>query len=291
MKACLICPSSRAEVSALTQTIPLANLPILGKSLLEYWLEHLAGLGATHVQVLAADRPEISQYLVGDGARWGLRAEVITEPRELSPGLARTKYPVLQKGDWLPEPNDMVAMTHLPGMPQHPLFTSYADWFAALLKWMPLTANVNRIGIHEIQPGVWAGARAHISPEASLCAPCWIGEDVSVGAHSVIGPMTIVENRSVVESDCELSGSFVGAETFVGRFTEMKDSIACGNTLVNWKTSSVATITDPFILCALGNVVPKLETAGWRQHVAAVLARTKEDFHHLLLNHRKIKLP
>jgi len=290
VKACLICPSPRAEVSALSQTVPLATLPMLGKSLLEYWLEHLAGLGASHVQVMAADRPEVARHIVGDGARWGLRAEVVVEPRELSPGLARTKYPILQKSEWLPEPNDMIAMAHLPGRPERPLFKSYADWFSAVLEWMPLTGAINRIGLRELKPGVWVSARAHISPGAVLNAPCWIGEDVTVGPHTIIGPNTIVEDRAWVEADCEISGSLVGAETLVGRFTELKESLAIGSTLVNWKTSSVAIVEDPFILCALGHAFPKLETVGWKQQLAAIFSRNREETE-LLLDLKKMKMP
>lgn len=290
MKACIICPSPRAEVSALSQTVPLAAVPMLGKTLLEYWLEHLAGLGATQVQVMAADRPEVARHIVGDGARWGLRAEVLVEPRELSPGLARTKYPALQKSEWLPDPYDMIAMLHLPGLPERPLFNSYADWFTAQMAWMPSTCRVNRIGLHETQPGVWVGARAHIASDAVLCAPSWIGDDVTVGARSIIGPMTILENRAWVEADCEISGSFVGADTLVGRFTELRESLAMGSTLVNWKTSSVATVDDPFILCSLGNAFPKLETLSWRQQLAAIFSRGKEEAD-LLLDLKKMKLP
>jgi NDP-sugar pyrophosphorylase family protein len=290
MKASLICPSPRAEISALSQTVPLATLPMLGKSLLEYWLEHLAGLGATHVQVMAADRPEVARRIVDDGARWGLRAEVIVEPRELSPGLARTKYPVMQKSEWLPEPHDMVAMLHLPGQPERPLFNSYAEWFSVLMDWLPLTCGVNRIGMREIKPGVWVAQRAHISPDAKLSGPCWIGEDVTIGPRSVIGPNTVLEDRAWVEADCEISGSFVGPETLVGKYTELKESLATGNTLVNWKTSSVATVDDPFILCSLGGALPKLETASWKQQLAAIFSRTKEDAD-LVFDLKKMKLP
>lgn len=286
MKACLICPSPRAEVSALSQTVPLAILPMLGKSLLEYWMEHLAGLGATQVQVLTADRPGMVRDVIGDGVRWGLRAEVIIEPRELSPGLARTKYPALQKADWLPEPNDMVAMTHLPGLPERPLFSNYSEWFNAQLAWLPLSSEVNRIGFHEVQPGVWIGAHTRIASTAKLRAPCWIGEGVSIGARTVVGPMTIVENRSVIEADCEITGSYVGAETLVGRFTELHDSLGLGNTLVNWKTALVAVIEDPFILCSLRDPA-KEETVGWLQQLASLFTKEIDP----LLTLRKIKLP
>jgi NDP-sugar pyrophosphorylase family protein len=250
---------------------------MLGKSLVEYWVEHLAGLGATHINILCAERSGVIRKIVGDGARWGLRAEVTIEPRELAPGLARTKYPVLQKNEWLPQPNDMVSMLHFPGQPQLPLFNSYAGWFEALMAWMPVSSGTNRIGLREIRPGVWVGARAHIAPDATLRAPCWIGEDATIGARSVIGPMTVVEARSWVEPDCEIAASYVGGETMVGRFSELKDSIAIGSTLVNCKTASVATVADPFVLCALGSSFPRLETARWRQRLSALFARTEED--------------
>jgi NDP-sugar pyrophosphorylase family protein len=290
VKACLICPSARPEVSALARFAPLANVPMLGKSLLEYWLEHLAGLGATHVQILAADRPEMARELVGDGTRWGLRAEIIVETRELPPSLARTKYPAVQQADWLPEPEDMAALTHFPGQPQHPLWTSYADWFAALWMWLPRAAGEHRLGMRELEPGVWVATRSRIAPGVSLRAPCWIGEGVSVAPRSIIGPMAILERCSVVECDCEISGSVVGPETRLGSWSELKESLAWGSTLVNWKTGSVAAISDPLLLCALRELGPQSKPSAWRQHLSAMYKRNKEELQ-LLWGHRKIKLP
>ena len=74
MKALLICPAKRHSVAALAETVPLALLPMLGKPLLECWLEYLALLGAREISILADDRPEEIRGFVGDGARWGLRA-------------------------------------------------------------------------------------------------------------------------------------------------------------------------------------------------------------------------
>ena len=290
MKACLICPSTRVEVAALSQSVPLANVPMLGKSLLEYWLEHLAMAGATHVQILVSDRPEMAEAVVEDGARWGLRAEVITETRELSVGLARTKYPVVQKAGWMPEPDDMVALTHFPGQPEQPLFASYADWFAALFTRLPQISKEHRIGLRELQPDVWVSARARIAPDAVLRGPCWIGEDVWVGPRSVIGPMSVVENRAMIEADCDISTSVVGPETMVGAWTELKESVAWGSTLINWKTSSVATVSDPFLLCALRDSTPTPKSVPWREQWDALCEQDKEELP-LLLDQQQVKLP
>ena len=69
MNAALICPGERPSVSALAQSTPLALTPILGKTLLEYWLDHLVDRGVRHVFLLASDRPEQIRAWVGDGVR------------------------------------------------------------------------------------------------------------------------------------------------------------------------------------------------------------------------------
>jgi NDP-sugar pyrophosphorylase family protein len=228
----LVCPERQDAVAALAETAPLANAPILGQSLIECWLVHLAMRGVKEVRVLAADRPEQVRALVGNGERWGLRVEVLPESRELLS-------------------DNAALMDHLPGLPELPLFTSYADWFAAVQSWMPHAPTPDRIGVREIKPGVWAGLRARISPDAELRAPCWIGEDVRVATGAVIGPHAVLEDRSVVERGAEVSESIVGPETFVGRFTELRDAIACGSTLVNWRLHSTIQVPDAFLLCSL----------------------------------------
>lgn len=293
MKSCLICPSARSEVAALAKNQPLSTVPLLGKSLLEYWIEYLAVKGAKHIQILAADRPEMVRELVGDGARWGLRIEVIEESRELLPSHARTKYPILQKADWMPEPDNMIALTQFPGVPEHSLFNSYTDWFGALSAWLPQAAGENRLGMREIQPGVWVANRARIASGVCLRAPCWIGEDVSIGARCTIGPMAVVEDRAVVEADCEISNSVVGPETFVGGWTELRQSLAFGNSLVNWNTGVAAEIEDPLLLCALREPRATGTLAALRQKLAALNKpeKVEKEELELLWNQRGIKLP
>ena len=122
MKALLICPADRTSVSHLAASVPLSNVPILGKTLVEYWLEHLLSLGAREITILSSDRPHLVRELVQDGTRWGLKVEVVPERWELSLTEARAKYIHDGNGEWLSEPNHAVVMDHLPGLRQHPLF-------------------------------------------------------------------------------------------------------------------------------------------------------------------------
>jgi hypothetical protein len=247
-KHLLICPSERPGVAELSRLAPLAATPLLGESLLEYWLTHLALAGVNEVHILANDRPEQISRIVGKGARWGLKVEVTSEVRELTPAQAQIKYAAEFPAS---APNQISVLDHFPGEAGQPLFNSYADLFAGLARWIPRAKTVDRVGVQEVQPGIWVARHAHVSPEAKLNAPCWIGQHVYVGAQCVIGPNAVLEDRAFVEGGAEIVNSAVGPDTFVGKLAALRHSFAWGGALVNWKSGSVTQISDAFLMCAL----------------------------------------
>ncbi|HYG22387.1 MAG TPA: hypothetical protein VEH04_06355 [Verrucomicrobiae bacterium] len=246
MNAILICPSTRPGVEHLSTLAPLAALPLLGQGLVEYWLTHLAINGAEEVHILANDRPQHIAALVGNGARWGLKAEVIPETRELTLAQAQIKFArEITSGT-----HEIVVLDHFPGSVQ-PLFTSYADLFAGVLEWMPKALTPDRLGLRELQPGIWVGLHSKISPEAKLHAPCWIGQNVYVGAGAVIGPMAVVEDRTFIEPKAQVNSCFVGPDTFVGQRAVLQEAFALGSLLINWKTNAFLKVAESFVLSAL----------------------------------------
>src|SRR4026207_891957 len=84
----------------------------------------------------------------------------------------------------------------------------------------------DRIGIREVQPGVWVGLRSHIHRNARLEAPCWIGENTWIGPDAVIGPNTIVEDRVFVDRGAWLEDTLVLPDTYIGEMVEVRHSIA-----------------------------------------------------------------
>ncbi len=247
-QALLICPWERPEVAELSRTASIAATSLLGPSLLEYWLTHLALNGVKEVHILADGRPEQISKIVGAGARWGLKVEITSEVRELTAAQAQIKYAAEFP---VSAPNHISVLDHFPGEPNLPIFTSYADLFAGVMRWLPRANTVDRVGYREVQPGVWIGRHAHVSPEAQLTGPCWIGKHAFVGANCVIGPNSILEDHSFVEGGAEIVNSVIGPNTFIGKLAALQQSLACGSTLVNWKSGSVAQITDAFLMCAL----------------------------------------
>jgi hypothetical protein len=266
MKALLICPSCRPAVPYLAEQGPLATAPILGGSALCHWIEHLAGIGAREIQVVAADGAEEVRAAVGDGARWGVRITLTISSVEPTRAEAATRYRPSHEPGWLPAPLDVVSMSQLPGNPDMPLFESYASWFAALIAWMPRALTPARVRVAEVRPRIWVGSRARVSPSAQLIAPCWIGDQVSVGAGAVVGPGAIIEDRSAVESKARVTQSWVGPETFVGKMTSVANSLAWGSTLIDWRNDSSLRVPDPFLLCSLSKLPA---TAGRLRALAA----------------------
>src|SRR5262245_25043468 len=92
MKVLLICPWERPNIQLLADETSLAGIPLLGQSLVEYWMSHLAMSRVKEVLVLADPRAEQIQAIVGGGERWGLSVTVTTESRELTPAQALLKY-------------------------------------------------------------------------------------------------------------------------------------------------------------------------------------------------------
>ncbi len=235
MNTLLICPVHRSQVSRLSEHHPLVLAPLLGKCLMEYWLEHLASRGDRDVRIIASDRPDQVRALVGDGSRWGLRVEVMTQ----SDSTADTP------------PDHVMIMDHLPGLAGVPLFESYRTWFKALQTWMPYAGTPARIGRREIKPGISVGMHARISASAKLHSPCWIGEHCVVSADAIIGPGAILEDRAFVGSGACITQSVIGPETFVGDFTLVEQSLASSNLLINWENRSCLEVPDAFLLSSL----------------------------------------
>jgi NDP-sugar pyrophosphorylase family protein len=253
MKSILICPAERLNVSALAENVPLVNMPILGKTLVEYWLEHLVTLGAKEVLILNSDRSQKISAPIGNGERWGLRVTMQNEVFERNIAEARTKFRAADNFYWLPSPNDVIVMDRLPQQPEFPLFTSYANWFVALMDWLPRAATPERIGVRIVKPGVWAGLHTRIAPTVKLHAPCWIGNDVHIGEGAVIGPNVVIEEKTFIEPRVNISSSHIGAETFVGSLVNIEDSIVLGGTLISWKYNSIVKVPDEFLLCSIAH--------------------------------------
>ena len=139
MKALLICPGERPGVAHLAENVPLVIAPLLGKSILEYWLEDLVARGIRHVTLFASDRPYQVRATLGDGARWGVTFDFITQSHEPTVDQVRAKFRSTADATSLAD-DEIVLLDHLPGQPATKIFESYETWFAAVRAFLPRAA-------------------------------------------------------------------------------------------------------------------------------------------------------
>ena len=247
-------------------TGPLSNVPLLGWSLLEYRLSHLAASGVTEVLVLASDRPDEVRALAGDGARWGLKVRVLSVPRE--PTAEEALLDCSLRAELSVPATNAVVLEHFPGLPDLPIFSSYRDWFRASLAWMAHANPPDRVGPMEVQPGVYAGLHTRISPKATLIPPCWLDESVFVGPGAIVGPDVVLERGAFVESQAQVAHSIVGPATYVGRDVAIDHALAWGNSLLDWESEEETIVNDAFILCSLNRPFVATLRGRWLKRLA-----------------------
>jgi len=235
-------------------------VPALGPSVLAHWLTALAERGAKEIVILASDRPDRVRAAVGRGERWGVKLEVLAEPRELSVAEAQKRFGL----------ENIVVADRLPALPEKPLFESAAGFFAVLKAWLP-HAGQARVGAREIAPGVWAGLGCKIDAAAQLVAPCWLGENVWVRDGAVVGPDAFVEDAALVDRHAEISTAWIGPRTYVGALTRVKDSLAWADGLLNHATGSFVEIVDAFLLGDLQGEHGFVRSSPWYGQLAALL--------------------
>ena len=290
MKTILIAPSPSADISHLAESTPPVTLPFLGENFICYWMEHLATRKFKEVRILAADRPDQIKEVAGDGSRWGLQVEVLKELRDLDVKEARKLHRPQYEADWAPEPDDVIYMDSLPGLPEFKPFNSYASWFNTLVAWAPKLVSSSRIGLREMAPGVWVGRKASISSSAQLIGPCWIGDNVRVEKNAIVGPYAFLEDQVVAEASTEISHSWVGPDTFVGELTRVNNSLAWGSSLINWMTCSHLVVPDRFLMCSLSRKKNKVvERLAPRRLVVAVQSGLSRPWEAVMAMTQKIQ--
>jgi len=77
-KGMILAAGQGTRVRPLTKDLPKPMVPILGKPVMEYLIEHLVRHGITEIMVnVAYHHQRIEQYF-GDGSRWGRRSAIRT---------------------------------------------------------------------------------------------------------------------------------------------------------------------------------------------------------------------
>lgn len=266
MKALILCPDHRQSAEFARRMRPLALMPVLGRTLLHLWLEHLAGAGVKHAVILAADRPDEIRASLELEDTHGITCEVLAVKTEPSVEDARARFINAGESAWHPS---VITLDALPSSPSEPLWTGGASLFDTLLRQVREAKPGSRLTMREIAPGVHVSTRAQVAASASIEGPAWIGPGVIVAEHARILPGSIIEESCYIDRHASVSGGWIGPRTYVGALTEIAHSFAWGKNLHNWLTGSHVEVMDDFLLGSL--VEKRAPRCGWISRVFALL--------------------
>ncbi len=243
----LICPESRSGMEFLAEAMPLALLPFCGKSLIDHALTELASKGYQTIQLYLSDRPELIRAQVLKGEKWGLK--IAYHPTKHETNIEELRSAALEHGETFDE-HDVFTLDRFPLSNSTTLFSNYETLFKSLTDYFP-SAGAHQLGMIENPPGVWVGIGTRLPTNVKLEAPCWIGRNVYIADKVEIGPNTIIEDECLIDKGVKTEACQVAQRTYVGCETELRQSIAWGSSLVNWKTGSSLVVRDPFLLSRL----------------------------------------
>jgi hypothetical protein len=264
MNAILICPDKREAASFARRIKPLALLPLMGRSLLDLWLEKLASDGVKNVTLLAADRPDQIRRAVGNGGRWGIKLTII--PVALEPEVAEARALFASDTE-----TRVLKLDTLPTLPGKPLWDSTEGLFDVLMKKFDHVEPESRLTMRRISPHVFVSSRARIAPTAVIEGPAWIGPQVIIGPHAHIMPGSIIEDAAYIDRQATVRGSWIGPKTYVGAMTEVTHSFAWGSGLENWRLASFIEVRDDFLLASLKQQPFGGARSGWLTRLFALL--------------------
>jgi hypothetical protein len=263
MNAVLICPDHREAAGFARRMKPLALLPIMGRALLDLWLERLASDGVKHVTLLAADRPDQIRHAIGNGGRWGLKITVIPVANEPSIEQAQLFSPDSR--------TRVLTLNSLPTLPQMPLWETTEGLFDVMMKKFSHVEAGSHLTMRRISSDVFVSTRARISPTAIIEGPAWIGPQVIIGPEAHIMPGSIIESAAYIDRQASVRGSWIGPKTYVGAMTEVSHSFAWGSGLENWRLGSFIEVTDDFLLASLKHQPFGGARSGWFTRLLALL--------------------
>ncbi len=287
MQTLVLADRNGAELAPLTDSRPVALLPIGGRPLIEHALIALARHGVREATVVGGrDCAALSERL-GDGARFGMTLTI--RPSAPRPAGASHDPVLLVRGDMLWHPDALesalwsaagsppalrqiacgvVMATHASLRGQPLAFDHVVGNRAAADPACPSAALLNLREFHAAALDAIAGRyglelAGQRSPEGMLAgrgASCemvsspgrgvQLGEFARVHRRAVLGDRVAIGDRTVVDDGTRVEDTVVMPDTYLGAGLFVRNAIVDGPTLIRVDTGAVARIRDTAILAA-----------------------------------------
>ena len=198
---------------------PFVLWPIGDQCLLYHWLDYAVNNNCKKITFYASDRPAHVRKALEEAHLWPIEWELKS----------------LSKID--SQSCDAIA-NHLPSFSEEPLPTDGWQlldyWFLLQKKWLDTVLK----GDDKTLISLSIGRFCSIHPSVEINMPVWIGDYVSIGPGSVIGPYACINNGCIVEGPSEIRNSFLGEHTFLSGHTELTDAYLEGGRFISLRHRS-----------------------------------------------------
>ncbi|WP_018970511.1 STAS domain-containing protein [Rubritalea marina] len=294
MKTCyLICPDSRPGLSELNDGYPIVLFGFLGKTYIEHAIHAIAEGDFKRIVLLVASNPNEIRNFVGLGSTWGVEVEVRSVPseptlEEIQSSVELGEYDKILPPDAFPLSASINVFENA-----ETWYQSHVELFTRLLK--------HQLNVRELKPGVWVGRQVNIAKDAVIEGPCWIGHYSQIGSQAKVLPNSFIENNVIIDDHASIKNSIVCSDTYLGKMTNLENSIASGSGILNYQNNSFVKVVDNFLLSTLkaetvyrSTLLARFVALGvivvtWPVAVVAYLASMFRDLpfyevHHAVLN-------
>ena len=234
-------------------------LPVLGKPLIEYYLDWCSLSGIQEVLVVAEEYDEDFADFVSNGSKWGLDATVSANSGDASDeetlkrnsnfadggvsvmsGFFFPYYDKTAHRSEVSEDPEKRIYTNAKGPRKHDYCKCKPIELESLEKYYKLCMSLLSRGTRHLtingygsEPGVFMGMNIVVMPEAKLEPPFVIGNNVQIEAYTRIGPCVVVGDTCIVDRCTSVENSIVLGKTYIAQDLEIRGKILFGNKVID----------------------------------------------------------
>ncbi len=275
---------SHLEVQDESFSYSACFLPLMGKPFIQHILEYIERLGIREWEIyLSRFADEVEQF-IGDGERWGVKLSYHLLKKETEIGTrlnhdfsnnAQESFlycneqflPFITQEDlgfgqrfvtsegqdtrWRVCNLSTFGM-ELPSKQVEELnVVSANDYLESIQKVFSRKGKELVVFGKELRDGVFSGPGTKIPLTCTLIAPVYLGSQVRIGDHSIIGPNVEIGNGCIIGDNSFIKESSILAGSFVGQNLDVNGCIVNQNNILNARLGAVYRATDEMLATAV----------------------------------------
>lgn len=208
---------------------PFALWVVGEQELLFHWLDAAVDQGTEKVVLLVVDRPQHVRQHIARALLWPIEIEVRS----------------VQSAEGTQADDCVDRLPHTP-----PLSTAPADGWDLVLHWHRLEQAWLKVFVEDVkQYGKYAaiGRNCEIAEDVVFEQPYWVGNYVSIGPGSRIGPGAVIEDSCIIGGGNAIARAHLGAATYLAPQTDLVDAAIHANELLNFKHRAIVKGLEAFV--------------------------------------------